>query len=166
MKFLRWKYGLEKPPASVQPKTLEEVKREEEMLKLLKDGKLVKKEEKPAPAKGPGLRSFNVFVGNDYFQVEVEEAGGAARVRAISSNPHLPVAEVKPAAMAAPAQPAAEPACPVCAGENETLLFAPMAGMIIEYKVKEGDKVKKGDVVLVQESMKMQNNIEAPAAGR
>jgi len=38
-------------------------------------------------------------------------------------------------------------------------------GMIVEYKLKNGDKVKSGDVVLVVEAMKMMNNIEAPVDG-
>jgi pyruvate carboxylase subunit B len=40
-----------------------------------------------------------------------------------------------------------------------------MPGLIIEYKVKEGDRVKTGDVLLILEAMKMQNNITAPVAG-
>ena len=40
-----------------------------------------------------------------------------------------------------------------------------MPGMIIEYKVKEGDSVKAGDVVLILEAMKMQNSITAPVSG-
>jgi len=167
MKFLRWKYGLEAPPASVKPKTLEEVKREDEMLKLLKDGKLVPKEEKPAPPKGPGLRAFHVFVDNTYYNVEVEEVGGKPRIAAISPNPSRVQHSPPPPAAAptAPASAAPPPATAASLSGNETPLFAPMAGLIIEYKVKVGDQVKKGDVVLVQESMKMQNNLEAPADG-
>ena len=42
---------------------------------------------------------------------------------------------------------------------------APMPGMIIEYKVKLGDKVKSGDPVVILEAMKMQNTISAPVEG-
>jgi len=162
MKFLRWKHGLEAPPPSVKPKTLEDVKKEDEMLKLLKEGKLAPKEEKTAPAKGPGLRAFHVFVDDAFFNVEVEEAGASPRIASITQNP-------RPAA-AAPAGAAASKPAPAGAGavtisEKEFSMRAPMAGMIIEYKVKVGDKVKKGDVVLVLESMKMQNNLEAPVDG-
>ena len=42
---------------------------------------------------------------------------------------------------------------------------APMPGMIIDYRVKEGDKVTSGDVVLILEAMKMENSLTAPASG-
>jgi len=77
MRFLRWKYGLEEPPPETKPKTVEDVKREDDLIAKAKAGKLVEKVEKPAPAKGPGLRVYNVFVGDEYYQVEVEPAGGA-----------------------------------------------------------------------------------------
>ncbi len=163
MKFLRWKHGLEKPPESVMPKTMDDVKREDEMIRLLKEGKLARRDEKEAPARGPGLRSFNVFVDDDYFRVEVEEVGGRQKISSISS----PSLSVK----ASPARPADNPAkarpVPAAAprAENETPVVAPMAGIIIEYKVKEGDRVKEGDVVVILESMKMQNNLNAPVDG-
>ena len=42
---------------------------------------------------------------------------------------------------------------------------APMPGMIIDYKVKEGDAIKSGEVVLVLEAMKMENALTAPSDG-
>ncbi|WP_296704394.1 biotin/lipoyl-containing protein [Algoriphagus sp.] len=42
---------------------------------------------------------------------------------------------------------------------------APMPGLILELKVKPGDEVKKGDVVLILEAMKMENIIKAPGDG-
>ena len=45
MQFLKWKYGLEQPPAAVKAKTLEEVKREDELIRKALAGELV---EKPA----------------------------------------------------------------------------------------------------------------------
>jgi glutaconyl-CoA/methylmalonyl-CoA decarboxylase subunit gamma len=44
-------------------------------------------------------------------------------------------------------------------------IFAPLPGVILSVKVKEGDKVEKGDVLLVLEAMKMENNISSDAAG-
>ena len=40
-----------------------------------------------------------------------------------------------------------------------------MPGMIIDYKVKEGDKIKSGDVVVVLEAMKMENSLTSPSDG-
>ena len=76
MKFLRWKYGLEKPPAETKAKTMEDVKREDELIAKARGGKLAEKIEMKAPARGKGLRTFNVYVGDEYYKVEVEPAGG------------------------------------------------------------------------------------------
>jgi len=46
LRFLKWKYGLETPPPSVKPKTMEDVKREDELIAKVKAGKLVEKTEK------------------------------------------------------------------------------------------------------------------------
>ena len=45
MRFLRWKYGLETPPSEVKPKTMEDVRREDELIAKAKAGKLVEKGE-------------------------------------------------------------------------------------------------------------------------
>ena len=72
MRFLKWKYGLETPPPETKPKTLEDVKREDELIAKAKAGKLVEKVEVKAPLKGPSARTFNVFIGDEYYKVEVE----------------------------------------------------------------------------------------------
>jgi len=181
LRFLKWKYGLEKPPESVKPKTLEDVQRERELVRKAKAGLLVEKPPaKEAPAKGPGTRTFNVFVDGEYFRVEVEEAGGtqptASRpqrpvARPAAPAPPPPPAPVRPAAAPAP-RPAAPPAAPAPAGAAAAkaagpgALLAPMPGLVISYSVKEGDIVKKGDPVVVLEAMKMQNILYAPAGGK
>src|SRR3989304_8459693 len=82
MRVLRLKYGLDqeipddwKPPKA--PKTMEEVRKEDKIIDLAKAGKLVEKREVEAPPKGAGTRTFNVFVGDDYYQVDVEPIGGS-----------------------------------------------------------------------------------------
>ena len=42
---------------------------------------------------------------------------------------------------------------------------APMPGVVLRYEVKEGASVSEGDVVMVMEAMKMENEITAPASG-
>jgi len=69
--------------------------------------------------------------------------------------------EVK-AAPAAPKAPVA-PAAPVAAGN--TTITAPMPGTILKVNVQNGASVKKGDVLMVLEAMKMENEIMAPADG-
>jgi glutaconyl-CoA decarboxylase len=49
------------------------------------------------------------------------------------------------------------------AGEEK--VSAPIAGTILSVKVKVGDKVKSGDVLLILEAMKMENNIPSPRDG-
>jgi pyruvate carboxylase subunit B len=51
MRFLKWKYGLEKPPAETKAKTIDDVKREDELIAKLKAGKLAEAAAAPAPAK-------------------------------------------------------------------------------------------------------------------
>jgi pyruvate carboxylase subunit B len=175
-RFLKWKYGLEEVPMDVQPKTMEEVKAEEERVKKAKAGLLVEKATKEAPEKGAAIRTFNVFVDHEYYAVEVEEVGGAPVITSIApaapvSAPVARKAAVvpppppKPAAAPAATQPA--PAAPRAAAvpAGGTVIEAPMPGMIIRYEVKEGDSVKEGDVVLVLEAMKMENSITTPASG-
>ena len=173
MRFLRLKYGLDKeipddwkPPKA--PRTLEEVKREEELIELAKAGKLVEKKEVAAPPKGPGVRTFNVFVGDTYYQVEVEAVGGSPAMSVVSSG-----ASAAPAPAASrSAPPSAEKkesapttAAAVEAAAGEATIVAPMPGMIIRYEANVGDRVKAGDVVVIFEAMKMQNSIPSPIDG-
>ena len=113
-RFLKWKYGKEDPPPEVKSRTLEEIKEEEDLVKLAKLGKLVRKVEKKAPPKTDALRTFNVFVDNEYFEVGVEEPGGSPIISYIQQLPAgVPVSAPAPAAPAAvpPApKPAAAPA--------------------------------------------------------
>src|SRR5512147_1811977 len=76
-RFLKWKYGLEPIPEEVKGKTLEQIKLEDEVYTSIKQQNLFAKVKefldslaKAAPAKGAGLRTFNVFVDNKYYQVE------------------------------------------------------------------------------------------------
>ena len=178
-RFLKWKYGVEPVPAEVKGKTLEQIKLEDEVYLTIKQKKLFAKVkelidslEKPAPEKGPGLRTFNVFVDGQYYVVEVECTSGAPVLTSLAPVAAAPVAAapvaapkpaVAPAAPAAAPSPAPAPVAELAAGEVP--LRAPMPGMIISYTVKVGDQVNTGDLVCVLEAMKMQNSLPAPAAG-
>jgi pyruvate carboxylase subunit B len=157
-RFLKWKYGLEPVPESMKPKTIEDIEKENELIAKAKAGKLVEKVEKPAPEKGPGLRTFNIFVDDEYFEVLVEEARDAGGpVPHVVKTPSAPPPKPKAAAK--------EPVATASLEKGEVAIPAPMPGMIIDYKVKEGDKVKSGDVILILEAMKMENSLTAPASG-
>ena len=120
--------------------------------------------------------------GVDY-DVEIEEVEGNVAKVVVNGvrfdvelkqpiNPTSTLKKVRveaPKAVARPAAPvtqapAAAPAAPVAAGAGSPIK-APLPGTIIELKVNVGDTVKQGDVVLVLEAMKMQNNIESEYSG-
>jgi oxaloacetate decarboxylase alpha subunit/pyruvate carboxylase subunit B len=159
-KFLEWKYGKSEPPASVKAITMDEVKAKDEIMKKAKAGLLVEAKG-DSPAKTSALRTFNVFVDNEYFNVEVDPTGDLQAVPV--AQPAAAAAAPAPAAALAPA--AAPAAAPVAAPADGTLLLAPMPGMIIKYEKKEGDAVKKGDAIVVLEAMKMENALVAPCDG-
>ncbi|MCP4351035.1 MAG: pyruvate carboxylase subunit B [Desulfobacterales bacterium] len=166
-RFLKWKYGKEEPPPEVKPTTLEQVKARQELVKNALAGKLVEKSEKEAPARSEALRTFNVFVDDDYFEVGVEEVGGSPVISYIQqAAPQVaaPAAPVAPAPAApAPAAPAAAPA--KAASVDGTPLTAPMPGMIVSFEVEVGDSVSEGDTLVILEAMKMENALQAPASG-
>ena len=60
---------------------------------------------------------------------------------------------------------AVEKSAPAAAKEGNVAVSAPMPGKILAVKAKEGDSVKAGDVLLVLEAMKMENDIVAPQDG-
>jgi oxaloacetate decarboxylase alpha subunit/pyruvate carboxylase subunit B len=175
IKFLKWKYGKEQPPKEVQPRTLEDVKAEQELLQKAKAGKLVELPEKTAPAKGENFRTFNVFVDNEYFEVGVDPGEGAPVINYVQPMPGVaPAAPLAPSAPApAPAPTAAkapkteEPkaAAAPAAAVDGTSLLAPMPGMIIKFEVSVGDEINEGETAVILEAMKMENALPAPASG-
>ena len=101
------------------------------------------------------MKNYRITVNGVAYEVSVEELGATAALAAPVVAP-APVAAVA----AAPA-PAAAPAAPVAGNAVK----APMPGTINRVNVKVGDAVKKGDVLIVLEAMKMENDICAPADG-
>ena len=100
------------------------------------------------------MKKYTITVNGTAYEVEVEEMGGVAAPKA------APAPAAAPAPKAAAPAPAAKP---VAAGS--ATISAPMPGKVLEVKVKAGDAVKSGDVLMILEAMKMQNEIMAPADG-
>ena len=171
-KFLEWKYGRAEVPDSVKPITLEQVKKQDEIVKKAKAGQLVEKKT-GAPEKSGNVRSFNVFVDNEFFNVEVDPTGDYVPVAVPVAAPVAAAPVARPAAAAAkpaavaPTQQAkpAAPAASEAADGSGTPLKAPMPGLIIRYLKQVGDAVKKGEGVVVLEAMKMENALVAPCDG-
>ena len=178
-KFLSWKYGKEEPPKEVMPRSLEDALKEEDMVRKARKGLLIEPKEKAAPGKSENLRTFNVYVDDDYFEVGVDPADGAPMVSYVQPMAGAPMAAPAPAAApAAPAAPApaAKPAAPAKAeapapapaaapAADGTPLNAPMPGMIVNYEKNVGDEVAEGETIVILEAMKMENALPAPCSG-
>ena len=103
-------------------------------------------------------KKFNVTVNGTTYEVEVEE------VKSSGGAPKAPAPKAAPAPAPAPkAAPAAAPK--VAAGAGEHSIDAPMPGKVIKLVAAEGQAVKAGEVLLILEAMKMQNEITADADG-
>jgi len=171
-KFLKQKYGLEQMPDALKPITLEDVKKQDALIKKAKAGELV---EKPVFERTENTRMFKVFVDGDSFEVGVEEQGGSARISHVapaapspqapasgtSSSPIQTRAKVK----TEPAPAKQETAEPTPSGDEGTPVTAPMPGMVIRYEKQVGEAVEEGETVVVIEAMKMENALPAPRSG-
>ena len=107
---------------------------------------------------------YKVTLNGRTYEVEVE-AGKAMLIDEYEAiAPAAPVAApVAAAPVAAPAAaPVAAPSVSVSGGES---IIAPMPGNILKVNVSVGQTVKEGDVLVVLEAMKMENEIMAPKAG-
>lgn len=93
------------------------------------------------------MKTYTITVNGNTYAVTVEEGTS--------------VAPVAVAPVAAPAAPAAKPAASAGAA-GAVKINAPMPGKILKVAVSAGQAVKKGDVIMVLEAMKMENEIVAP----
>ena len=102
------------------------------------------------------MRNLKITVNGVTYDVQVEDAGSAG----------APAASA-PAAPAAAAAPAAKPAkAEKAEAKGSVKIDIPMPGTIVSVNVKEGQSVKKGDVLVVFEAMKMENEIQSPQDGK
>lgn len=102
------------------------------------------------------MKNYRITVNGTAYDVAVEELGaGTVPVAA-------PVAAPAPVAAA----PVTAPAAPAASGaEGSVKIAAPMPGKILAIKANAGQAVKRGDVVMILEAMKMENEITAPEDG-
>ncbi len=103
------------------------------------------------------MKNYRITVNGTSYDVSVEElSGGVAPVAA------APVAA--PVAAAPAAAPAPAKAAPA-GGAGSIKVSSPMPGKILAVKSNVGDSVKKGQVILILEAMKMENEVVAPEDG-
>ena len=102
------------------------------------------------------MKTYNVTVNGVTYVVNVEEVSAATPAA-------TPVAT--PAAPSAPVMPKAAPAPKTSGAAGAVVVKAPMPGNIMKVNVKVGASVKKGEVLIVLEAMKMENDVCAPQDG-
>jgi pyruvate/oxaloacetate carboxyltransferase/biotin carboxyl carrier protein len=134
-RFLRIKYGLEKPPvdAPAASATAGGVS---------------------TGLSGGSAKVFDIDVEGQLFRVQVKEVGARAATQPIGGAAAPTAAPVAPPASPAPA-----------AGEKLEILKAPIGGTISEIKKHVGERVRKGESVIVLDAMKMLNHIESGVDG-
>lgn len=110
----------------------------------------------------PTVRRFRMTINGKVYEVEAEEIGSG---QAVASSAPAPA----PAVTAPPAPPRPEaPKVEVPAKKTPVggaAVEAPLPGVVLDVKVTSGQAVTEGQVLVILEAMKMENEIVAPHAG-
>ena len=111
---------------------------------------------------------YNVTIGDIEENIAHVEVNGTPYTVEMEKAPAAPKKVVRPVVAAAPAAAAApEPAKvsrPAAGGKSG--IKSPLPGVILQVKVNVGDQVTKGQVLMVLEAMKMENNILSDKDGK
>lgn len=100
------------------------------------------------------MKNYRITVNGNVHDVEVEELGTGAATQTAAPK-------AAPKAVAAP-----KAAAPAAAGsEGAVKVNSPMPGKILSVKASVGQAVKRGEVIMILEAMKMENEIVAPSDG-
>ena len=125
------------------------------------------------------MKEYKIKINGNNYNVTIDEVEDNVAKVEVNGTPYnvefeKPISKPKtisvvnrpaaaPAAGPAPASKPAPAAAPAAAGGST--VNSPLPGVVLEIKVKDGDKVTKGQVIMVLEAMKMENAIEAPCDG-
>ena len=147
MSFLRIKHGLDPAPVEQTPRSAGPAERAGEP-------KIATRADRDGGSTGPPslsrkARRFNVYVGEEYYQVEVDPvAPSRAKISAggTAASSKIDVERVQSHA-------------------QETAISAPMPGIVLRYEVEVGQRLQEGDPAVVLEAMKMENTLPSPVAG-
>ena len=111
---------------------------------------------------------YNVTIGDIEENIAHVEVNGTPYTIEMEKAPAAPKKVVRPVVAAAPAAAAPEPAKvsrPAASG-GKSGIKSPLPGVILQVKVNVGDQVTKGQVLMVLEAMKMENNILSDKDGK
>ena len=126
------------------------------------------------------MKRFEILLNEKAYLVEVTKTGPESAHVTVNGTPYeiglkdLTAVKAPQAMVVSESLSAGIPPAPAAGSKPETavetvggvtMVKAPLPGLIIEVKVSVGDKVGVGDVLLVIETMKMENNIVSPVAG-
>ncbi len=151
LNFLRIKHGLDDMPDDMKPEPPESAAEPAQAANASVD----------APPPSASARSFNVYVGGDLFEVTVDPIAADG---AMSVAPATAAAPPRASAAAQAAVPAPQPAAADLSADD-TLVAAPIPGVVLRYEVEVGQTVAEGDAVVVLEAMKMENTLPSPVSG-
>ena len=123
------------------------------------------------------MKEYKIKINGNNYNVTIDEVEDNVAKVEVNGTPYnvefeKPISKPKtisvvnkPAAAPSAGQaPANKPAAAPAAAGGATV-NSPLPGVVLEIKVKDGDKVNKGQVIMVLEAMKMENAIEAPCDG-
>ena len=123
------------------------------------------------------MKEYKIKINGNNYNVTIDEVeDNVAKVevngtpynvefeKPISKPKTISVVNKPAAAPSAGPAPANKPAAAPAAAGGATV-NSPLPGVVLDIKVKDGDKVTKGQVIMVLEAMKMENAIEAPCDG-
>ena len=106
------------------------------------------------------MKEFNIKINGTSYQVAIEEVGGSPSKSMSTSAPSTTKQNAPEINYTTPVKKAAPVVAAGAASVN-----APMPGKIVKVVASAGQTVKKGEVILILEAMKMQNEISAPVDG-
>ncbi|MGM9974344.1 MAG: biotin/lipoyl-containing protein [Clostridiaceae bacterium] len=115
------------------------------------------------------MKKYNIFVNGVAYKVEVEEVKGEGGqiARNVEPTPSAPkkAAAPSPKENIAPEANNSTAGAPIDINSDAEKIQSPMPGTIVDIRVAPGDKITSGQVMLILEAMKMENEIVAPRAG-
>ena len=106
---------------------------------------------------GPSL--YSLIVDNSSYEVHVEEREGGYRVLLLGQVYDVHIEE-EGARLIASARRTLLPS-----EDEELVIKSPIPGLIFDVTVEEGQRVTEGDILVIVEAMKMENELRAPRAG-